>query len=82
MSWLVSRGLPVTGSFSRGESYAHQFDKSELTKSGAFLFFEGGNSLDLNFRIYGTMFKRSKTSALGASPAFVSDITATGFLNG
>lgn len=42
MSWLVSRGLPVTGSFSGGgESYAHQFDKSELTKSGAFLFFEG-----------------------------------------
>lgn len=42
----------------------------------------GGSSLDLNFRIYGTMFKRSKTSALGASPAFVSEITATGFLNG
>lgn len=41
MSWLVSRGLPVTGSFSRGESYAHQFEKAELTTSGAFLFFEG-----------------------------------------
>lgn len=73
---------PLPDLFRGEESYAHQFEKSELTKSGAFLFFEGGNSLDLNFRIYGTMFKRSKTSALGASPAFVSDITATGFLNG